>query len=196
MTQSQDAILVERSLEGDELAFAELVKRHQGIVSRRVYRILGKSLDHADAVQEVFLRVYNSLRRYDPKRPFEPWISRIATNYCIDQLRRPRSGKVMLWTDLEEGEQRRLLSMTRNGDFESILREGLERYQEVAMSLLQELKPKERVAFIMREVENRSYLELARALDVSELGARIRVSRARKKLQAKFHAYLEGFGKR
>jgi len=195
MTQTEDALLVERSLGGDELAFADLVHRHQRLVSRRVYRLLGRSLDHADAVQEVFLRAYNSLRRYDRNRPFEPWISRIATNYCIDELRRRKSGKVMLWTDLEEGEQHRLLAMSRNGDFEPLLLEGIEKYQEVAMSLMQDLRPKERVAFVMREVENRSYSELAGTLGISELGARIRVSRARKKLQAKFQAYLAGFGK-
>ena len=88
MVDLADCDLIERTLKGDEAAFADLVRRYQGAVWGTVYRILGNSSENEDAVQEVFLRAYTALRRFDPQYPFGPWVMRIATNYCIDQLRR------------------------------------------------------------------------------------------------------------
>ncbi len=190
--EPEDAVLVERTLAGDELAFAELVRRHQGAVSRTVRRTLGTSLEHEDAVQEAFIRAFNALDKFDRARPFEPWIVRIAANYCIDQLRRLRTRRYRLWTDLEEREQEKMLNrMARSADFESMLQQDPVQYERIAMSLLEELKPKDRTAFVLREVEGRHYSEVAGALRTSELGARIRVSRARKQVQKKFQDYLQ-----
>jgi RNA polymerase sigma-70 factor (ECF subfamily) len=190
-----DALLVERALAGEEFAFAELVRRHQGAVSRTVRRTLGASLEHEDAVQEVFLRAFNSLQKFDRARSFEPWVVRIATNYCIDQLRRQRNRRFRLWTDLEEGEQDRLMNnMSRSAGFEGLPRESPEQYERIAMALLDELKPKDRAAFVLREVEDRPYSEVAEVLKTSELGARIRVSRARRDVRRRFEAYLSGLG--
>jgi RNA polymerase sigma-70 factor (ECF subfamily) len=193
MADPEDHVLVKRVLDGDQSAFTTLVKRHQGVVSRTVHRTLGISLDHEDAVQEVFIRAYNSLHQFDRSRPFVPWIARIAANYCVDQLRRERVRRHNLWTDLEETEQERLLnSLSRKPDFDSMITERPETYEEVAMSLLEELKPRDRMAFLLREVEGLPYRDLAEALNTSELGARIRVSRARKQVQQKFREYLRG----
>src|SRR3989442_8694173 len=191
--EPEDADLVGRSLAGDEFAFAELARRHQRAVSRTVRRTLGTSLEHEDAVQEVFIRAFNALEKFDRARPFEPWIVRIAVNYCIDQLRRLRTRRYRLWTDLEEGEQEQMLNrMAHSADFDSMIRDDPNQYERIAMSLLEELKPKDRAAFVLREVEGRHYSEVADALSTSELGARIRVSRARRLVQKKFHDYLHG----
>jgi len=193
MADPEDHFLVKRTLDGDQLAFGTLVQRYQGVVSRTVHRTLGISLDHEDAVQEVFIRAFNSLSQFDRSRPFGPWIVRIAANYCIDQLRRERLRRHRLWTDLEEAEQEKLLNtLSRKPEFEFMVSESPERYEEVAMSLLEELKPRDRVSFLLREVEGLPYREVAEALNTSELGARIRVSRSRKQVQQKFREYLKG----
>ncbi len=70
--------------------------------------------------------------------------------------------------------------------------EGMEGYARVAQTLLDGLNPKYRAAFILREVEEREYDEVAKALGTSEVAARVRVSRARSELQKKFRAYLSG----
>lgn len=191
MSDLPDAALIKRTLDGDEAAFAELVRRYQAPVARVVYRTLGNSADTEDAVQEVFLRLYTSLARFDLSYPLGPWIFRIANNFCIDQLRRRRRLRYRLWTDLSEAEQQRAMcDLSRNGDFAGLLGQSPEKYESVAAGLLENLKPKYRVAFALREVESRSYPDIAAQLGISQLTARVRVSRARAEIRRKFEAYL------
>jgi RNA polymerase sigma-70 factor, ECF subfamily len=193
MMNSADSVLIENTLKGDEGAFAELVRRYQATVWGAVHRTMGNTSENEDAVQEVFLRAFTALHKFDLKYPFGPWILRIATNYCIDQLRRKKGRKVQLWSELKEYDQERLLNdLSRDSEFESSLAEGTEGYAKVAYALLEGLNPKYRIAFILREVEEKPYDEVARCLGTSEVAARVRVSRARSELQRKFRAYLSG----
>ena len=193
MIDSADSSLIENTLKGDQGAFAELVRRYQAAVWGTVHRILGNSSENEDAVQEVFLRAFTALNKFDLKYPFGPWILRIATNYCIDQLRRKKSRKVQLWSELTEYDQERLLNnISRDNDLESGSMEGNEGYARIAQVLLDGLNPKYRAAFVLREVEERNYDEVAKLLGTSEVAARVRVSRARAELEKKFRAYLSG----
>jgi RNA polymerase sigma-70 factor, ECF subfamily len=193
MKESADASLIENTLKGDQGSFAELVRRYQAAVWGTVHRVLGNSSENEDAVQEVFLRAFSALRKFDLKYPFGPWILRIATNYCIDQLRRKKSRRIQLWSELTEYDQERLLnSISRDSDLESGGMEGSEGYARIAQALLDGLNPKYRTAFVLREVEEKNYDEVAQALGTSEVAARVRVSRARAELGKKFRAYLSG----
>ena len=193
IADSADSALIENTLKGDEWAFAELVRRYQAAVWGTVHRTLGNSSENEDAVQEIFLRAFNALHKFDLKYPFGPWILRIATNYCIDQLRRRKSRKVRLWSELTEFDQERLLrDFSQEGDWDSRATEAKEGYAKVARALLEGLNPKYRAAFILREVEDRAYDEVAKIMGTSEIAARVRVSRARSELQKKFRAYLSG----
>jgi RNA polymerase sigma-70 factor, ECF subfamily len=193
MVDSADSSLIESTLNGDQWAFAELVRRYQGAVRGTVHRSLGNSSENEDAVQEIFLRAFTALHKFDLKYPFGPWILRIATNYCIDQLRRRKGRKTQLWSELNEYDQERLLKdLSQEGDMGSSNAEWTEGYAKVAQALLDGLNPKYRVAFVLRELEERTYEEIAEALGTSEVAARVRVSRARSELQKKFRAYLAG----
>jgi RNA polymerase sigma-70 factor (ECF subfamily) len=193
MVDSADSSLIESTLNGDQGAFAELVRRYQGAVRGTVHRALGNSSEDEDAVQEIFLRAFTALHKFDLKYPFGPWILRIATNYCIDQLRRRRGRKTQLWSELNEYDQQRLLrDLSQDGDVGSSGGEWTEGYAKVAQALLEGLNPKYRVAFVLRELEEKTYEEIAEALGTSEVAARVRVSRARSELQKKFRAYLSG----
>jgi RNA polymerase sigma-70 factor (ECF subfamily) len=193
MVDSADAVLIEDTLKGDQGAFAELVRRYQAAVWGTVHRILGNSSENEDAVQEVFLRAFSALHKFDLKLPFGPWVLRIATNYCIDQLRRRKGRKTQLWSELSEFDQERLLKdLSNEGDWGSSSMDGTDGYARVAQALLDGLNPKYRAAFVLREVEDRSYEEVAAMLGTSEVAARVRVSRARVELQKKFRAYLSG----
>ena len=170
MIDSADSSLIENTLKGDQGAFAELVRRYQAAVWGTVHRILGNSSENEDAVQEVFLRAFTALHKFDLKYPFGPWILRIATNYCIDQLRRKKSRKVQLWSELTEYDQERLLNnISQANDLESGGMEGSEGYVRIAQVLLDGLNPKYRAAFVLREVEERNYDEVAKLLGTSEV---------------------------
>jgi len=197
MINSADASLIENTLKGDQGSFAELVRRYQAAVWGTVHRILGNSSENEDAVQEVFLRAFSALRKFDLKYPFGPWILRIATNYCIDQLRRRKNRRIQLWSELTEFDQERLINnISRDNGLESASMEGSEGYAKIAQILLDGLNPKYRAAFVLREVEEKNYDEVAQALGTSEVAARVRVSRARAELEKKFRAYLSGLKKK
>jgi RNA polymerase sigma-70 factor (ECF subfamily) len=193
MMDPADSTLIESTLKGNEGAFAEIVKRYQAAVWAVVHRTLGNSPDNEDAVQEVFLRAYTALHKFDLRYPFGPWIMRIATNYCIDQLRRKKGRRTQLWSELRETDQERLLAdLSHESNLETGVADGASKYVKVAQALLDGLNPKYRVAFILREVEEKSYGDVAECLGTSEVAARVRVSRARAELQRKFRAYLSG----
>jgi len=100
---------------------------------------------------------------------------------------------MQLWSELKELDQQRLLrDLSRDGDRDAPGFEMNEAYARVAKALLDGLNPKYRAAFVLRELEDRAYHEVAEALGTSEIAARVRVSRARAELQKKFRAYLSG----
>jgi RNA polymerase sigma-70 factor, ECF subfamily len=195
MSESADWTLIQASLGGDANAFAELVKRYRPAVTRLVIRSLGNTPDSEDAIQEVFVRTMTSLSKCDRKYPFAPWILKIATNYCIDQIRRRKARKYKLWCDLSEAEEQKAVwNMSSQPRADDIAQADPHGYLEVAYSLLNQLKPKRRMAFILREIEGRPYDEVSAILGVPETTVRVRVWRARNDLNREFQKYLKKKG--
>ena len=91
-----DQELVTNILNGDDQSFAELVGRYEQAVYNLAYYMLHDWAEAEDSAQEAFLRVYRNLRRYDPTRSFKTWVMSIASNHCIDRLRRRRFQKFSL----------------------------------------------------------------------------------------------------
>ena len=184
-------MLIQAAVNGDEPAFTELIRRYQSLVWGTVYRTLGNTSEAEDAVQEIFMRVLVSLKRFDRKYPFGPWILRIAGNYCIDRLRRKKTRKDRLWSELPEAEQRRIARMlaTEPETAPAAPEEALQT-QETAWILLDRLKPRRRMAFVLKVLEGHSYETVARILGVPQTTARVRVHRARADLHREYARYL------
>ena len=196
MADVADSVLIQASLEGDRSAFAVLVERYYAAVFKTVRRTLGNTTEDEDAVQEIFLRVMIALPKYDYRYPFAPWILKIAGNYCIDQLRFRKTRKYKLWSDLSEAEERTALNYLSTRQYVEDSDEiNKEKYLDIARLLLDRLKPKRRMAFVMRELEGREYEEVAAILGCSEVTARVRVWRARNDLHREFQKYLKKEGK-
>jgi len=104
--QPTDDELVTAILEGDRERFGDLVERYQGRLVNYLFRLL-RNLDEAhELAQEVFLKVYQVLDRYDPQYKFSTWLFRVAQNAAIDQIRRRRLKLVSLHQEDAEGEAR------------------------------------------------------------------------------------------
>ncbi len=159
---------------GNQEAFTWLVEQYQIAVYNLCYRMLGNPGEAEDAAQETFWRVYRAIDRYDPKRKFSTWILSIATNYCIDQLRKRRLMTVSLdampFLDVRDAEPGPELSLL-NG----------EREQRVK-KLLSLLGEKDRAAVIMRYWYDFSYDEIAQALSLTNSAVKSRLHRARRAL--------------
>ena len=177
----QDPVILEwvqAAIAGDQDAFAELLYAYQDAVYNLCYRMLSDHVEAEDAAQEAFLRAYLNLRRYDPGRSFKTWILSIASNHCIDRLRRRRMQYVSIDDPLPS-----LTLSTNEPEPEdvTILREQSRRIQ----GLLSDLAPDYRAAVVLRYWYDYSYVEIADMLDTTESAIKSRLFRARQMIAEK-----------
>jgi RNA polymerase sigma-70 factor (ECF subfamily) len=104
--QPTDEDLVAAVLEGDRERFGDLIERYQGRLVNYLFRLLRNADDAHDLAQEVLVKVYQVLDRYDPQYKFSTWLFRVAQNAAIDQIRRRRLKVVSLRQEDDEGEGR------------------------------------------------------------------------------------------
>jgi len=176
VSQEPDSLCVERTLAGDQEAFGELVVRYERDVFNLTYRMLGNRGEAEDAAQEAFLRAYANLDRYDLARSFKTWVLSIASNHCIDRIRRRR----LTWLSLEEPlPPHPALTSDTPGPEEATL--DHERSAAV-QGLLDELSPDYRVAVVLRYWYDYSYAEIAEMLGTTESAIKSRLFRARQAL--------------
>lgn len=164
--------------EGNQEAFAEIVYSFQDAVYNLCYRMLGERTEAEDASQEAFIRAYNNLDRYDIERSFKTWLLSIASNHCIDRLRKRRLKYLSLDEPLPGHMQLSLTSEQSNPEQEVLHNQRSERIQ----ALLDELAPNDRAGIILKYWYDYSYAEIAEALDTSESAVKSRLFRARRAL--------------
>ena len=165
--------LVAEAKSGDKRAFEELVIRNEQRVLMTALRLLGNLEDARDAGQEVFLRFYKYLGRFDETRSLGPWLYRMTVNVCRDIARkRPK------WTGVEDEQLERLASSETDRDVSDPIDE-----KQVAIQGLKMLSEKERSALVLRDIEGLSTREVARILGSTEITIRSHISRARVKLK-------------
>lgn len=176
---------VEAALDGNQDAFAELVNTYQHAVYNLCYRMLGERTEAEDAAQETFLRAYMNLQRYDPARSFKTWLLSIASNHCIDRLRRRR----LTWLSLDGPlPSNIMLSSDEPQPEEATIKD--QRSQAI-QTLLNELSTEYRAAVILRYWYDYSYTEIADILDTTESAIKSRLFRARQTLADKMGAQAQ-----
>ncbi len=99
-----DPEIVAEYLDGNESAMDELVTRHIRIVYGFVYRLTGREADASDIAQETFIKMWKSIKRYDPKQNFKAWIMTIARNTAIDWMRKKKAFSFSELSSDAEGE--------------------------------------------------------------------------------------------
>jgi len=169
----EEALLISRARDGDQDAFRQLVERYQGAVYNLAYRMLGDPGDAEDAAQEIFVRIYRQLGRYDPARKFSTWVLAIATNFCIDQLRRRRMQLVPLENIIPWARAREA-----GPEGEAITQEERDEVQR----LITQLPEKYRAPLVLRYFEELSCAEIAEVLGMPEGTVKTQIHRARKAL--------------
>jgi RNA polymerase sigma-70 factor (ECF subfamily) len=189
-----DAELVEAALDGNREAFEKLVTRFQSLVFNIAYHYLGRREEVEDLAQEVFLRVFQTLDRYDIDRPLKHWIGKIAVNRCLDELRKRRIRRLYLASDLGDEDRRGMDQLIEASNQNRPLTElEAERCLKLLNTSMDVLPEKDRMAFVLREMEGQGYSDVSAMLGISEIAARIRVSRARKRLQAELEKLVHEY---
>jgi RNA polymerase sigma-70 factor (ECF subfamily) len=166
---------------GDRRAFERLVLARRERVVRTAYQVTGDLEDARDVAQGVFLRLWQVLPRFDPAQRFDTWLYRITVNAAIDLLRsRGPKGVLQPLPDDPAGPGSDVEDTSPG--VEAAL--GLADVQRAFLRLAARLGPKQRAAFVLREIEGLDTVEVARILDVTESTVRNHVLQARRALRA------------
>ncbi|MFJ3841995.1 RNA polymerase sigma factor [Streptomyces sp. NPDC090054] len=168
-----DSVLAVRACEGDDDAFAVLVRRHSSRLLALARHLLGSRADAEDAVQEAFLSAWRQLPEFHRGASFGTWMYRIVTNRCLNIARR-RPHPVPLDTVAEPAA----------GDAGSSPPRAVETQAATAALViaLMELRPELRACWVLRELHDLHYDEIAHVVGASEQTVRGRLSRARRAL--------------
>ena len=175
MASKQDLELVEEFRQGRIEGFNELVRRYQEKTYWICRRILGIHEDADDVVQDVFVRVYESLKNFRGDSEFYTWLYRIATNVSLNALRKKRLKEFVRY---DEAYEEYLPSSAQTDDF-ALQQE----YQTILERAIERLPAKQKMVFIMRYYEEMPYEEMAKVLNKSVGGLKANYFHALKKIQ-------------
>ncbi|MDQ3817430.1 MAG: sigma-70 family RNA polymerase sigma factor [Acidobacteriota bacterium] len=187
-----DHALLQATRAGDEFAFAELVGRYRNQITSYIYRMLNDYDSAVDMAQETFVRVYQAADRYQTDYAFSTYIYRIATNLAISELRKRKRRRLVSLTGFfqeSEGQKEHEFNPPDSGPLQDAVLVDTERRAAVARAI-GTLPEKYRAPLVLRDVEGKSYDEIARILETSEGTVKSRISRARGFLREKLSAYL------
>jgi RNA polymerase sigma-70 factor (ECF subfamily) len=183
MLPSED--LMARIAKGDGKAFEILVNRHQASVLNLIYRFIGDRTQAKDLAQEVFLRVWQSAKTYEPKAKFTTWIYRITTNLCLNELKSARRKRWLSFHRANEDSEKTLEETLSDGSpsAEDLL---LTREQNRRITdALQDLPGNQRMALVLKRYDDLSYQEIAQILGCSVSAVESLLVRAKRTLQEK-----------
>jgi RNA polymerase sigma-70 factor (ECF subfamily) len=180
--QPSDEDLIERFQRGDLYAFDLIVKRYKDQLLNFIYRFVGSQEEAEDIVQETFLRVYRKRKAYKRIAKFSTWIYTIAGNLARTELRRRKRRKLFSVTDM--GFEDRDYEITDEGlsperEVHGVMQE------EIIQKEIERLSPKFREVIILRDIQELSYEEISKIINVPIGTVKSRVNRARLRLQGR-----------
>jgi len=187
--QLDDRALVARILGGDRDRFTELVQRYQKRVINYVYRIIHRYEDAHDLTQDIFVKVYLALDRYDPKYQFSTWLFRIAQNAAIDALRKKTLPEVsMARTTDDENQKEREFADTGVSPYRALKNKQLAAAIDEAVA---NLPPDYRELIQLRHFAELSYEEIASMKKLPLGTVKNKLFRARNLLKNELDTFVE-----
>ncbi|HEV8429850.1 MAG TPA: RNA polymerase sigma factor [Pyrinomonadaceae bacterium] len=178
-----DLDLARQAQAGDEFAFAEIVRRYSPRVFSVASRFFRQRSLVEEAAQEVFLKAYTQLGNFEGRGSIEGWLTRIATNTCLNMIRGQKRRPEFTVSDLTEDEQSWLDQQSAGEGGEQPSVENALVATDLADRLLSVLSPDDQQALLMIDGEDASIKEVAEATGWSESKVKVRAFRARKKVR-------------
>src|SRR6266513_2843349 len=182
LREADDSGVVTAFLAGEERAFQELVERYQTRLLNFIYRTIGDRDRAEDLVQEVFIRVYRHLHRFDRSKKFSTWVYTIASNLAKNELRNRSRNPLVLFQTLRgsqngEEEERPLQFEDTTSRPDDLYRKR--HLRELVEDSVAKLPEHHRQVFVLRELEGKSYEEIAEITDCNLGTVKSRLNRAR-----------------
>ena len=185
--------LVAAAKRGDTRAFEELVGRYETKIYRLTMNITRNKEDAEDAMQDAFLKSYSHLKDFQEDSRFYTWLVRIAANEALMRLRKRRPNQFSL-DEPVEGEEDLMPREIEDWGPSPEQRFAQTEMREILSGALDKLEPDFRTVFVLRDVEELSTEETAKALGISVPAVKSRLLRARLKLREKLNRYFRQDG--
>jgi RNA polymerase sigma-70 factor, ECF subfamily len=178
---TDDRELVRRAQAEDQEAFEELVRRHQHRVFAVAGGILRRREDVEDIAQQVFVKAYFSLKKFDQRAAFSTWLYKITVNECWDLLRKKKVRPLVYESDLSEEQARQVIASGEKENPGPDVSQRIEARERVER-LMEGLDERDRLTLILKEVEGFSIEEIAEVLNLNGNTVKVRLFRARRRV--------------
>jgi len=189
----EDFKLLTKFKQGDQEAFASLVKKYKMAVFNTIYSIIGDTQEADDIAQEVFLKVYTKAGSFKRKSSFSTWLYKITVNKCIDELRKRKNKIISLETEFDEDEKLKLKDVLASKEGDITEEWEKEELEDTIQKAINSLPEKDRIILTLKEIENLSYKEISQIMKISLDKVKVWLFRARQKLKEKLlFLYPEG----
>ncbi|MDI3481857.1 MAG: hypothetical protein PWQ97_1512 [Tepidanaerobacteraceae bacterium] len=175
---SEEKELIRLARMGDVRAFEKLIAGYEKKVYNTVYRFFGNTEDAKDITQEIFIKLFTSLKLFREGSSFSTWLYRIAVNTCIDFSRRKKEDLLPLQEELDD-------CGMRIGEYENPP-EACAEHKELKKAIegaIQTLPEDQRICLILRDIQGFSYMEISSILNCSQGTIKSRISRGRRALR-------------
>ncbi len=184
MIQEADRILIKDALEGDQRAYDVLINKYRGSVYNLIHRMIENRQEAEDIVQETFIKAFNALKTFNEEFAFSTWLFKIATNNCIDTLRKRKLQTYSIDTPVQtkDGEVSRDFADERYSPEQSTISSES---TSIILDSVESLPKKYQLVINMRHKEDRSYEEISELLDIPIGTVKARIFRAREILKRK-----------
>jgi RNA polymerase sigma-70 factor, ECF subfamily len=183
LRRDDDRELVRLAKSGDKEAFELLVRRHQSRVFAVAGGILRNKEDVEDVAQQVFVKAYFSLKRFDQRAAFSTWLYKITVNECWDVLRKRKVRPLLYESDLSEEQAHEYNGFSEKATVPDVS-DRLEARERVE-KLLVDLDERDRLMLILKEVQGFSVEEIAEILEINGNTVKVRLFRARRRITEK-----------
>jgi RNA polymerase sigma-70 factor (ECF subfamily) len=178
---TEEAALVRRVQAQDEIAFREIVERYQAKVFSIIYGILRNRNDAEDIAQQVFAKIYFSIKNFDFRSSLLTWIYKITVNECYDYLRKKRVRKLVYESDFSAEDSLRMDNSEPAMDQTPSVDRRLAQH-DLILKLLSKISEEDRSLILLKEVEGHSVEELSEMTGMNENTIKVKLFRARQKL--------------
>lgn len=176
--------LIKKAQKGEVEAFEQLIRDYEKRILNYCFRMLGNLSDAEDAAQEVFVKIFRFIGSFNGQSSFSTWLYRIASNVCLDLLRKAKrrpQDTVSIHQENDDGEEYSIaIEDTEPNPYE---RAQLSEAQQALKKALEQLSDEHRQVVILRDIEGLSYEEIAEAMGTAPGTVKSRLNRARQMLK-------------
>ncbi len=178
-----EELLVKKAQKGDRLAFEELMDSYFKRIYSIAYRMAGNADDASDMTQEVMLKLYRNIKSFGGNSRFSTWVYRVATNTCLDELKKLRRHASYSLDNEIETDEGSITTEVEDTSPTPEQRAEQSELKELVAKALGKLGDEHKTVLILRDIQGLSYDEIARILGCSEGTVKSRISRGRANLK-------------